>query len=139
MGVKKVGHCGTLDPAATGLLILCVGKATKMVDSFTGMEKCYTGSMKLGVGTHSQDADTEPDETLPWEHITDGELTEGAAGMVGELAQVPPMYSAIKVKGGGGEISNEALPPPRSPAVKSPPATALIICLFQRSLLRTNV
>lgn len=99
MGVKKVGHCGTLDPMATGLLILCIGKATKMVDSFTGMDKCYTGTMKLGVGTPSQDADTEPDETAPWDHITDEELVAGAAGMVGELAQVPPMYSAIKVKG----------------------------------------
>ena len=55
-GVKKVGHCGTLDPDATGLLILCVGKATKMVESFTGMDKVYTGVLRLGEGTPSQDA-----------------------------------------------------------------------------------
>lgn len=94
-----MGHCGTLDPMATGLLILCVGKATKMVESFTGMDKCYTGTIKLGEGTPSQDADTEVEETAPWAHITDEALTAGARAMVGELAQVPPMYSAIKVKG----------------------------------------
>lgn len=66
MGVKKVGHCGTLDPMATGLLILCVGQATKLVETFTGMDKCYTGTMKLGEGTPSQDAETETEETLPW-------------------------------------------------------------------------
>ena len=70
-GVKKVGHCGTLDPDATGLLILCVGKATKMVESFTGMDKVYTGVLRLGEGTPSQDAATEVDETAPWEHVTD--------------------------------------------------------------------
>ena len=98
-GSKKVGHCGTLDPMATGLLILCVGKATKLVESFTGMDKCYTGTMRLGETTPSQDAATEPDETFPWEHITDEDLAEGAAAMTGEIAQIPPMYSAIKVKG----------------------------------------
>ena len=98
-GSKKVGHCGTLDPMATGLLILCVGKATKLVESFTGMDKCYTGTMRLGETTPSQDAATEPDETFPWEHITDEDLAEGAAAMTGEITQIPPMYSAIKVKG----------------------------------------
>ena len=98
-GSKKVGHCGTLDPMATGLLILCVGKATKLVESFTGMDKCYTGTMRLGESTPSQDAATEPDETFPWEHITDEDLAEGAAAMTGEITQIPPMYSAIKVKG----------------------------------------
>jgi len=91
MGVKKVGHCGTLDPMATGLLILCLGKATKMVDEFVGMDKCYSGTMKLGEGTPSQDAETEADEVVAWEGITDSELAAGAAGMCGEIAQIPPM------------------------------------------------
>lgn len=81
------------------MLILCLGKATKMVESFAGMDKCYSGTMTLGEGTPSQDADTEPNETQPWEHITDEQLAAEASGMVGELAQVPPMYSAIKIKG----------------------------------------
>ena len=98
-GVKKVGHCGTLDPDATGLLILCVGKATKMVESFTGMDKVYTGVLRLGEGTPSQDAATEVDERAPWEHVTDAMLAAEAAAMVGEITQIPPMYSAIKVKG----------------------------------------
>ena len=98
-GVKKVGHCGTLDPDATGLLILCVGKATKMVESFTGMDKVYTGVLRLGEGTPSQDAATEVDETAPWEHVTDAALAAEAAAMLGEITQIPPMYSAIKVKG----------------------------------------
>mmetsp|Transcript_27106 Transcript_27106/g.66470 ORF Transcript_27106/g.66470 Transcript_27106/m.66470 type:complete len:268 (-) Transcript_27106:28-831(-) len=84
---------------ATGLLILCIGKATKMVDTFTGMDKCYTGTMKLGEATPSQDAMTAPEETAPWEHITDADIAAGAAGMVGAVSQLPPMYSAIKVGG----------------------------------------
>ena len=99
MGSKKVGHCGTLDPNATGLLILCIGKATKMVDSFTGMDKVYTGTMKLGEGTPSQDCCEEVDERAPWEHVTDADLVAGAKAMEGYITQIPPMFSAIKVKG----------------------------------------
>jgi len=99
MGSKKVGHCGTLDPNATGLLILCIGKATKMVDSFTGMDKVYTGTMKLGEGTPSQDCCEEVDERAPWEHVTDADLVAGAKAMEGDITQIPPMFSAIKVKG----------------------------------------
>jgi len=98
-GSKKVGHCGTLDPDATGLLILCVGKATKLVEQYTGMDKVYTGVLRLGESTPSQDAATEVDETAPWEHVTDEQLTFEANAMVGEIFQIPPMYSAIKVKG----------------------------------------
>ena len=98
-GVKKVGHCGTLDPMATGLLILCVGKATKLVETFTGMDKRYTGTMRLGEGTPSQDACTDVDEVLPWEHVSDRLLTLEARKFVGDVVQIPPMYSAIKVKG----------------------------------------
>ena len=98
-GVKKVGHCGTLDPMATGLLILCVGKATKLVETFTGMDKQYTGTMRLGEGTPSQDACTDVDEVLPWEHVSDHLLTLETRKFVGDVVQIPPMYSAIKVKG----------------------------------------
>ena len=98
-GVKKVGHCGTLDPMATGLLILCVGKATKSVEDYTGMDKTYTGTIRLGEGTPSQDADEEVNEREPWEHVTDDALREGAKNLTGPIKQLPPMYSAIKVKG----------------------------------------
>ena len=98
-GVKKVGHCGTLDPMATGLLILCVGKATKSVEEYSGMDKTYTGTIKLGEGTPSQDADEEVNEREPWEHVTDVELREGARKLTGAIKQLPPMYSAIKVNG----------------------------------------
>ena len=74
-GVKKVGHCGTLDPMATGLLILCVGKATKSVEDYTGMDKTYTGTIRLGEGTPSQDADEEVNEREPWEPVSYTHLT----------------------------------------------------------------
>jgi tRNA pseudouridine55 synthase len=70
-----------------------------MVDRFTGMDKVYTGVLRLGEGTPSQDAATEVDEEEPWEHVTDDALLNEAAAMVGEITQIPPMYSAIKVKG----------------------------------------
>lgn len=98
-GVKKVGHCGTLDPMATGLLILCVGRATKSVDEYTGMDKTYTGTIRLGEGTPSQDADEAVNEREPWEHVTDEELRERARALTGPIEQLPPMYSAIKVDG----------------------------------------
>lgn len=98
-GVKKVGHCGTLDPMATGLLILCVGKATKSVEEYTGKDKTYTGTIKLGEGTPSQDADEPVSEREPWEHVTDDALREGALKLTGDIEQIPPMYSAIKIGG----------------------------------------
>jgi len=98
-GVKKVGHCGTLDPMATGLLILCTGKATKIVDTYQASDKTYTGTIRLGEGTPSQDADTEVNEREPWEHVTDEALRDAAAAMHGASKQTPPMYSALKVDG----------------------------------------
>lgn len=98
-GVKKVGHCGTLDPDATGLLILCIGKATKLVDNFVGMDKVYTGVMRLGEATPSQDAATPVETFSQWEHVTDAQLADAARSFVGEITQIPPMYSAIKVGG----------------------------------------
>ena len=100
-GIKKikVGHAGTLDPLATGLLIICTGKFTKKLTEFQGFDKEYTGTFKLGGTTPSYDAETEVDQTFPTHHIT-AELIEAARQQfLGTIQQVPPMFSAIKVNG----------------------------------------
>ncbi len=95
----KVGHAGTLDPLATGLLILCTGKMTKQIDGFQGQPKVYTGKLTLGKTTPSFDAETELDQTFPTEHIT-AELIETARQkFLGNITQLPPMYSAVKMDG----------------------------------------
>ncbi|KAH8951325.1 hypothetical protein BDL97_09G021200 [Sphagnum fallax] len=99
LGIKKVGHAGTLDPMATGLLIVCVGKATKLADSYQAMTKVYSGTMRLGEYTPSYDADTEVTKTLPWEHIQDSHIMGAKQAFIGDIMQVPPMFSAIKVGG----------------------------------------
>ncbi|KAL4452098.1 hypothetical protein ABPG75_007760 [Micractinium tetrahymenae] len=95
----KVGHAGTLDPMATGLLIVCVGRGTKAVDAFMAMQKEYSGTLRLGEATPSYDAETPVEERLPWEHITDEALLSARDGFLGGVQQLPPMYSAIKVGG----------------------------------------
>lgn len=96
----KVGHAGTLDPMATGLLIVCVGKGTKSIDLFVNMTKEYSGTLRLGEATASYDAESEINETLPWEHVTDQQLQEARdASFMGDIEQIPPMYSALKVNG----------------------------------------
>ncbi|OVA20818.1 Pseudouridine synthase II [Macleaya cordata] len=97
--VQKVGHAGTLDPMATGLLIVCVGKATKVVDSYQGMTKGYSGVFRLGEATSTWDADSPVIQREPWEHIKDEEIKKIASTFCGEIWQVPPMFSAIKVGG----------------------------------------
>ncbi|KAK6155231.1 hypothetical protein DH2020_009479 [Rehmannia glutinosa] len=97
--VKKVGHAGTLDPMATGLLIVCVGKATKQVDRYQGMIKGYSGIFRLGEATSTWDADSPVIQREPWEHIKDEDIKKAAASFCGEIWQVPPMFSAIKVGG----------------------------------------
>ncbi|KAI5604682.1 hypothetical protein BDE02_01G305400 [Populus trichocarpa] len=97
--VKKVGHAGTLDPMATGLLIVCVGKATKLVDRYQGMVKGYSGAFRLGEATSTWDADSPVIQREPWEHIKDADIKKAAASFRGEIWQVPPMFSAIKVGG----------------------------------------
>ncbi len=101
LGVKKikVGHAGTLDPMATGLLIICTGKFTKKIDSYQGMPKSYEGTICLGKTTPSYDAETEPDEIFPTEHITAELIEEKRKTFIGDLEQLPPMFSAIKVDG----------------------------------------
>ncbi|KAG0571206.1 hypothetical protein KC19_6G219500 [Ceratodon purpureus] len=100
LGVKKVGHAGTLDPLSTGLLIVCVGKATKLADSYQAMTKVYSGTMRIGETTPSLDAGTPVSEELPWEHIEEQDMRSAVEkSFLGDIMQVPPMYSAIKVKG----------------------------------------
>ncbi|KAE8021451.1 hypothetical protein FH972_007337 [Carpinus fangiana] len=95
--VKKVGHAGTLDPMATGLLIVCVGKATKLVERYQGMFKGYSGVFRLGEATSTWDADSPVIQREPWEHIKDEDIKKTAASFSGEIWQVPPMFSAIKL------------------------------------------
>lgn len=97
--VKKVGHAGTLDPMATGLLIVCIGKATKVVDWYQGMTKGYSGIFRLGEATSTWDAESQVIQREPWEHIKDADIKKAAASFCGEIWQVPPMFSAIKVGG----------------------------------------
>ncbi|XP_051140689.1 uncharacterized protein LOC127258088 [Andrographis paniculata] len=97
--VKKVGHAGTLDPMATGLLIVCIGKATKVVDRYQGMIKGYSGIFRLGEATSTLDADSPVIQREPWEHIKDEDIKKATASFCGEIYQVPPMFSAIKVGG----------------------------------------
>lgn len=95
----KVGHAGTLDPMATGLLIICTGKATRTINSLMGLDKEYTGTMFLGAVTPSFDTETEVSQTFETTHITNDLLEEAAGKLTGEIMQVPPVFSAIKVDG----------------------------------------
>jgi tRNA pseudouridine55 synthase len=100
-GIKKIkiGHAGTLDPRATGLVIICTGKKTKEIDNYQAQEKEYTGTFRLGATTPSYDTETEPDEFFPTEHITPELINETARQFVGEIDQMPPVFSALKVDG----------------------------------------
>src|SRR6185295_434096 len=98
-GIKKVGHCGTLDPNATGLLIIVLGRGTKLSEKLMGDDKVYEGTIKLGESTNSYDADGELTGSLPVPPMTLDQLNDEAAKFVGDVMQTPPMVSAIK-KGG---------------------------------------
>ena len=95
----KVGHAGTLDPLASGLLIICTGKQTKQIDTYQGQVKEYTGTFTLGGTTQSYDLETEIDNTFPTAHITEELLHETTKQFVGEIQQKPPIFSAIKKDG----------------------------------------
>ncbi|WP_397547689.1 tRNA pseudouridine(55) synthase TruB [Rhodothermus marinus] len=97
--VRKIGHAGTLDPMATGLLICLVGRATRWMTHFMAQEKEYEGVMRLGEITPSYDAETEVVERRPWEHLTDEDLERVRRQFTGEIVQQVPAYSAVKVKG----------------------------------------
>ena len=95
----KIGHAGTLDPLATGLLIICTGKFTKNINEIQAQEKEYTGTIKLGETTPSYDLETEVDKTFPTAHITEALLKETLQQFTGEIMQKPPVFSAIKKDG----------------------------------------
>lgn len=95
----KIGHAGTLDPLATGLLIVCTGKFTKMIPEIQGQAKEYTGTIVLGATTPSYDKETEVDATFPTEHITEALIQETIPQFLGEIDQKPPVFSAIKKDG----------------------------------------
>lgn len=100
-GLKKikVGHAGTLDPLATGLLIICTGKFTKKIPELQGQEKEYTGTFTLGATTPSYDLETEIDQTYPTGHITEESIHETTIRFTGDIEQTPPLFSAIKKDG----------------------------------------
>ncbi|MBU0561427.1 MAG: tRNA pseudouridine(55) synthase TruB [Bacteroidetes bacterium] len=98
-GVKKIGHAGTLDPAATGLLIVCTGKKTKEIRIYQDQTKTYSGIITLGIKTPSMDSETEAIEICDASQITPEEMEETRKKFVGEIEQIPPMYSALKFKG----------------------------------------
>ena len=95
----KVGHAGTLDPLATGVMILCTGKNTKLIESFQYQTKEYVATIKLGATTPSFDLETEIDAEYPTEHITEELIKETLQKFIGEIQQIPPTYSAIKING----------------------------------------
>jgi len=95
----KVGHAGTLDPLATGLLILCTGKFTKKIETFQAQQKEYTGTITLGATTPSYDLESEIDKVFPTDHISEALIHETTKQFVGEISQKPPIFSAIKKDG----------------------------------------
>ncbi len=97
--IKKIGHAGTLDPLATGLLILCTGKKTRQIESYQAQEKEYTGTFMLGKTTPSYDLETEVNATYDIGHITETHILEAAKKLTGWIEQIPPAFSAIKVQG----------------------------------------
>ncbi len=95
----KVGHAGTLDPLASGILLVCIGRATKMVDALQAEEKEYVADVMLGATTPSFDLEHPVDQTYPWEHITREAVVEALRSLTGERLQEPPLYSAKKIEG----------------------------------------
>ncbi len=101
LGIQKikVGHAGTLDPLATGLVIICTGKATKQIMQYQDMDKAYTAQVRLGATTPSFDLETEVDHIFPWEHINSEKIEQALEKLSGEQEQMPPMFSAKSVDG----------------------------------------
>jgi tRNA pseudouridine55 synthase len=97
--IKKIGHAGTLDPLATGLLIICTGKFTKRINEFMAQEKEYTGIITLGATTPTYDLESEPDNFLAYDHLTEELLVNATRAFTGDIQQIPPAHSAIKIGG----------------------------------------
>ena len=99
LGIRKIGHAGTLDPLATGLLIVCAGKQTKQIDTYQGLEKEYTGTLVLGQTTASHDLETTPTEAVSLEGLSSEFLKGIAHQLTGMIDQIPPLHSAVKIDG----------------------------------------
>ncbi len=99
LGLRKIGHAGTLDPMATGLVICLLGPATRLADYYMAETKRYTGVLRLGAVTPSYDAETEVTATAEWAHLTPADLDRARAALTGPQQQTPPMYSAVKIGG----------------------------------------
>lgn len=101
LGIQKlkVGHAGTLDPLATGLVIICTGRATKQIMTFQDMDKSYIAQIRLGATTPSFDLETEVDQSFPWDHINRGEIEQALLDLSGHQEQLPPLFSAKSVDG----------------------------------------
>lgn len=97
--IKKIGHAGTLDPLATGLLIVCTGKFTKKINEYMGMEKEYTGTITLGATTPTYDLESEPENFLSTDGLTDEMIQAATLPFTGNILQIPPAHSAIKIGG----------------------------------------
>ena len=116
--IPKVGHCGTLDPAATGLLVLVLGKFTRISNSLSGVDKVYEGSLRLGIETDSEDMDGKVIRESDYSHVTEESLRDAVMSFMGKSMQIPPMVSALKKDGKklyelareGVEIEREARP-----------------------------
>lgn len=116
--IPKIGHCGTLDPAATGLLVLVLGKFTRISNSLSGVDKVYEGSLRLGIETDSEDMDGKVIRESDYSHVTEESLNEAVMSFMGKSMQIPPMVSALKKDGKklyelareGVEIEREARP-----------------------------
>jgi tRNA pseudouridine55 synthase len=119
--IKKIGHAGTLDPLATGLLIVCTGKFTKRINEFMGQEKEYTGTFTIGATTPTYDLESEPGNFKPIDHITDAQIKAATLLFTGTIQQVPPAHSAIKQ--GGKRVYEMAR---RGEEVKIEPRTVTI-------------
>ncbi|NOS90660.1 MAG: tRNA pseudouridine(55) synthase TruB [Cyclobacteriaceae bacterium] len=126
---KKVGHAGTLDPLATGLLIICTGKMTKRIEEFQAQEKEYTGSFTIGQTTASSDLETPPTEPVDLSGITEMAIRETTQKFIGTIQQVPPIHSAIKVDGKRAykfaRKGQELILPPREVSISEFTITAI--------------
>lgn len=114
-GAKKIGHAGTLDPLATGLMILCTGKRTKEIVNYQGLEKEYEGTIVLGATTPCYDLEMEPDVFYPTQHITPEMIIEAARTFTGTIRQSPPPHSAVKI---GGRRAYEMARKGQSPVMR---------------------
>lgn len=98
-GISKVGHAGTLDPLATGLLIICTGKFTKKINEYMGWQKEYTGTITIGASTPTFDKESKPENFKPYLHITESDIINATKSFIGNIKQYPPIHSAIKKDG----------------------------------------